>query len=270
VAGRRVLVGRRDGAGTELSDLLDAVGFTAVPVPLIRVAPPADPGPLRSAVSRLAAGHYAWAAFTSVPAVDAVLGTGAATPGLAVSPATRVAAVGPGTAGALGRAGIHVDLVPGAGGSAAELADAWPSGTGSVLLPRSDIATVDLPDSLRAKGYDVETVVAYRTVEAEVPAHVITELADGGFAAVLLGSASAARSLARFSIAGCTAVVAIGTPTARAAAAAGLAVTTVATRPTAAGLAEATRIAVEPGATTRPAPPPDPTPSHHRPPESEK
>jgi uroporphyrinogen-III synthase len=257
--GRRVLVGRREGAAGELSGLLAAAGLMAVAVPLIRVTAPTDPGPLRRAVSRLAAGDYRWVAFTSVPAVEAVLAIGGAA-GLVVPRGTRVAAVGPGTAESLSRAGVPVDLVPDAGGSAADLAEAWPTGTGAVLLPRSEIATPELPHSLRARGHDVDTVIAYRTVDADVPATVAAELAAGGFAAVVVGSASAARSLARFSLAEGTAVVAIGMPTARAATVAGLAVTAVAARPTPAGLAEATRIAVEPGGTARTADHPVPTP----------
>lgn len=221
---------------------LRAAGYAPVAVPLIGIAPPTDPEPLLAAASRLFAGGFGWVAFTSVPAVQAILAM-ATTLGLLapVPPGTAVAAVGPGTAGALTAAGIRVDLIPGSGGSAAALLDAWPLGRGTVFLPRSEIAGDELPEGLRDRGYDVSAVTAYRTVERAIPPAVAAELAEGGFAAVLLTSGSAARSLARVPSGVRAAVVAIGPSTARAATAAGLHVAAVAEHPTAEGLVAAVR-----------------------------
>lgn len=242
----RVLVGRREGADADLVTLLHAAGFAPVWVPLIAIAEPSDSEPLRQAVTRLASGGFDWVAFTSVPAVEAVLAV-AGSLGVAVPipGGTAVAAVGPATAGALARAGIGVDLVPSATGSAAALAQAWPIGQGeSVLLPRSELAALGLPEGLRDKGYDPVEVVAYRTIAAAVPPAVAADLAGGSFAAVVLGSGSAARSLARFPIGAGTAVVAIGESTAREATAAGLSIAAVAERPSAQSLVATVRHAL--------------------------
>ncbi len=258
---RRVLVGRRDTAGAQTEVLLRAAGFIPVVAPLIEIAAPTDRAALRAAVSELMAGGYDWVAFTSVPAVHALLavagelGDGAPAdggPARFLAGGTRVAAVGPGTAAALRDVGVEVALTPPAGGSARALAESWPAGTGRVLIPRSDIAPSALPDALRAKGYAVDAVTAYRTVERALAPERAAELGAGGFAAVLLTSGSAARSLARYPVAPSTVVVAIGESTAAAAWAAGLTVGSVAAEPTAAGLVEAVRLALAdptPGAT---------------------
>lgn len=272
-----MLVGRREGRSDELDSLLEAAGFEPVAVPLIEILPPSDSEALRHAVTRLASGAFDGVAFTSIPAVDAVLSI-ASTLGITtpVAERTLVAAVGPGTAAALAAARVEVSLVPASGGSAVALADAWPSagaladawpsagalagawpsavppghvwpsgGRGSVLLPRSEIADRTLPDALRAKGFHVVTVVAYRTVERPIPAGVAAELAAGEFAAVVVTSGSGARSLARHTVSPDTAVVAIGDATAAVAAAAGLQVAAVAAEPTPAGLVLAVRAAID-------------------------
>lgn len=252
---RRVLVARREGAGGDTGALLRAGGFEPVAVSLIEIAPPADPGPLQQAVTRLFADGYDWVAFTSVPAVRAVVALAAefsdSGPALAprrtlsdLSPGTRFAAVGPGTAAALAACGVEVALVP-AGGSARALAASWPAGGGTVLLPRSDIAPSLLPDALRANGYDVDAVTAYRTVSAPLSPDCAAELAAGGFVAVALASGSAARALARYPVGGSTVVVAIGQSTAAAASAAGLTVAAVAAEPSPAGLMAALRLALD-------------------------
>jgi uroporphyrinogen-III synthase len=74
--------------------------------------------------------------------------------------------VGPGTAGALVDAGITPALVPGEAVATA-LADAFPQGDGhgAVLFPRAEVVEADLAARLRAKGWRVDEVVAYRTVD---------------------------------------------------------------------------------------------------------
>jgi uroporphyrinogen-III synthase len=154
---------------------------------------------------------------------------------------TRVAAVGPGTARALRHAGIRVDLMPPEGGSAALLAAAWPTEPPgrTVLLPRSDRAADTLPEALRAAGYRVTAVRAYRTVPLPVPAPVGRELAAGRVDAVLLTSPSTATALAGTPLPDHLVVIAIGRPTADAAAQHGIAVAAIAHRPTTTGLLDA-------------------------------
>lgn len=233
--GWRVLVPRPLGRGASLVSLLSGEGAVAQAVPMISITPPVDLAALDSAVMALAAGEFSWVGFTSVNALDAVTNRARR---LALSPVipadTRVAAVGPATAGALRTAGLPVDLVPEHGGSAAALATIWPSAhrSESVLLPQSEIAGPVLRESLRDKGFRVESVTAYRTLAQPLADSVAADLADGEFEAVLLTSPSTAESLARVPIASGTVLGAIGPSTTTAATAAGLSISFTATDPT--------------------------------------
>ena len=112
LGGLRVLVTRgREQAG-ELCARLAAAGAVPVAVPLIGIAPLEDTRDLDAAIERLASYH--WLVFASANGVKFFMKRLEAmrmgkpwTPG-----APRVAAVGPGTAEALRRHGISVDLVP--------------------------------------------------------------------------------------------------------------------------------------------------------------
>ena len=242
LAGWRVLVPRSADRSAPLVEAFAAAGAEAVPVELISVAPPLDLGEFDRQLTALAAGGFGWVGFTSVNAVDAVLQRAAA---LGLEPVvvagTGVAAVGPATAAAVRAAGLPVDLVPAGRGSGAALASAWPRAgiDGSVLLPRSDLAAVDLPDALRLKGFRVVTVIAYRTVSCDVPTEVADELTAGRFNAVVYTSPSTVAALDGIRLADSTVNVAIGTPSAAAVTARGLTVDAVADTPTPAGLVEA-------------------------------
>ncbi len=83
-----------------------------------------------------------------------------------------VAAIGPGTAAALAARNIVADLVP-EEYVAESLLAAFPAPPadrpgrpGRVLLPRAAVARDVLPEGLRAAGWEVDVVEAYRTVTA--------------------------------------------------------------------------------------------------------
>ena len=232
LAGWRVLIPRAVGRPSGLAALLESEHALPQAVPLLAFSPPDDPAALDRAVLALSAGAYDWVGFTSVTAVEAVTARAGA---LAVPPVpsgTRVAAVGPASAGALGRAGISVDLTPPGSGSAAALVACWPAGPASVLLPQSAIAGPTLADGLATRGLRVDVVAAYRTRCCPPSAAVAAELATGGFDAVLLTSPSTVAALAGFPIAADTLIGVIGQTTAAAATAAGLSVDFVAADPT--------------------------------------
>ncbi len=237
--GWRVLVPRPQGRAGSLVSLLAREGAVAQAVPMIAITPPDDLGSLDAAVMSLAEGEFSWVGFTSVNAVSAVVDRARH---LSLSPAvpadTRVAAVGPATAVALRDAAMPVDLTPDHGGSAAALAGIWPAAHPgeSVLLPQSEIAGPVLAQSLRDKGFWVQTVTAYRTVPRPLAGSVTAYLAAGAYEAVLLTSPSTAQALARTSIARTTALGAIGSSTASAAAAVGLHISFTASAPTDAAL----------------------------------
>lgn len=204
--GWRVLVPRGGEWGDQVGSFLTAEGAEPVVVPLVEFAPPSDLAPLDAALARLADGGYAWLAVTSATTVTALVGRLAsrvgALPASRVLPATlagtQVAAVGPATAAALARAGAEAQLVP-ATHSAAGLVAAFPAAPAPpaparVLAPHSDLADATLADGLRAAGWEVDEVVAYRTVTGPVPAEELRARAAGA-RAVLLTSPSTVDAL---------------------------------------------------------------------------
>ena len=162
--GKRVLVTRSRTQASRMCGLLEDAGAVAVELPAIAIAPPGDFGPLDRASGRLSG--YSWVIFASVNAVDSVferldsMGRDARAFGTA-----RVGAIGPATAAALERRGIHPDFTPSRSVSSAaleELAACDWSGV-SVLLPTADIGRDELAEGLARLGASVERVTAYRT-----------------------------------------------------------------------------------------------------------
>lgn len=252
LAGWRVLVPRGGEWGERVSSLLTDRGARPTVVPVIEFAPPDDVRPVDEALRRLAQGRYDWLTVTSATTVLALSSRAAVVAGgtppealAAVVDRTPVAAVGPATGRALERAGVVPTLTPtgerSARGLAAELPA--PSGPpGRVLVPQSDLADATLADGLRAKGWGVDVVVAYRTVTGAVPGHEVREdVRAGWFDAVLLSSGSTVTGL--LELVGAppptTVVCCIGPRTARTATAHGLTVRVVPPDASAEGLVEA-------------------------------
>ncbi len=232
---RRVLVPRGGELGGVLSDALGEAGFEVVVVQFLAFEPPLHRTALTGALRRLGLGRYAWVVVTSANGLE-VIGDRRALGG------ARLAVVGRGTARAALERGITPVFVPEVE-SGKGLIDEWPASAapGRVLLLQSDLAGEGVARGLRRKGYPVDRVVAYRTVQVEPPSHVARDLALGRFDAVVVPSGSTAAAIAAVSpdIPASTRIVAIGPRTAREAAAAGLTVSAVATERSAAGLVAA-------------------------------
>lgn len=130
---------------------------------------------------------YGWLVVTSATAVRVLAERVACLPS-----DLRVAAVGEPTARAARAAGWVVDLVP-SDASAAALATALPDTSATVLFTRSDLAAPTLVEGLRARGIDVDDVVAYRTVGTGDEPITLDPAPD----AVLVTSGSVARQVAR-------------------------------------------------------------------------
>ncbi|QAY71733.1 hypothetical protein ET471_04580 [Xylanimonas protaetiae] len=154
----------------------------------------------------------------------------------------------------------QIDAAPGLaagatpGSAAASATAATPDGTGPgrrVLLPLGDLARTVLADGLRAAGWDVDVVVAYRTVPVALPDDVAGLARAGRVDVAVVAAGSAARELARQLGDAAPPVVAIGQPSADAARAAGLTVVGVADHPTDHALADALCAAAHPAPTTR-------------------
>ncbi|RVU44703.1 uroporphyrinogen-III synthase [Rubrivivax rivuli] len=144
---------------------LHALGAAASALPLIDIAPPTDPTPVRAAWERLPS--RALVMFVSANAVQhffALAPAGAGWPA-----GVRAGCTGPGTAAALQAAGVPAAAVvqpaPGAGldseGLWAQL-EAEPWAGRQVLVVRGEEGRDWLADTLRERGADVAFVAAYR------------------------------------------------------------------------------------------------------------
>jgi uroporphyrinogen III methyltransferase/synthase len=162
LAGLEVVVTRTREQASQLSRALRAHGANPIEVPVIEITDPDDGGAaLRAAAAR--SSSFDWVVLTSANAARRFLACLRDARDLG---AARVAAVGPGTAEVLRAHHVVADLVPDR--SVAEdlldaLLGAGPS-PGRALLPRAAVARGVLPDGLRAEGWEVEVVDAYRTV----------------------------------------------------------------------------------------------------------
>ncbi len=234
--GRRVVVTRARSQASTLVAQLAALGAETVELPTIEIADPSDGGAgLRAAAGRL--GTYDWVVFTSANGVDRLL---ANVRDARAFGSARVAAVGPGTAGALAARGVVADLVP-ATSVAEALVESFPpcSGAGRALLPQAASARTVLAEGLRARGWLVDVAEAYRTVPARPSAEALAAAAR----ADAIAFTSSSTVTAWLAVAGAGAlppvVACIGPVTAATAADHGVAVTTVAAEHTVEGLVAA-------------------------------
>lgn len=217
--GQRVVVTRTRQQASQLSASLRELGAEVIEVPVIEIADPADGGDaLRAAAGRL--GTYDWVVVTSPNGAHRLL---AAVPDARAFGSARVAAIGPGTAAALAEGRIHADLVPDRF-VAEGLLDALPDGPGRLLLARAAVARDVLPDGLRARGWEVDVVDAYRTGPAAITDEQRAAVAGAGVI-TFTSSSTVEHALDAFGPAGLPAAVAcIGPVTAATARASGLAV----------------------------------------------
>ena len=163
--GHKVVVTRPLHQSSALAARLRAEGADAILVPTIEIVDPADGGAaMADAVSHLSS--YEWLVLTSANGAErfcACLRDARDLGGV------KIAAIGPGTADVLADHGLVADLIP-ERFVAESLLDAFPSptaGAGRVLVARAAVARDVLPDGLRARGWSVDVVEAYRTVPVE-------------------------------------------------------------------------------------------------------
>jgi hydroxymethylbilane synthase len=229
LAGRVVLVPERAPEGTTAA--LSDAGATVLTAAVTGFEP-LDVGQLDTALAE----HWDWIVVTSAQTAATLAANGFDLAGRLRG--ARVAAVGPATASALRSAGIDPDLVARPGGGAALVA-AFAEGPGRVLLPGAAHPSTEPTAGLVAKGWDVRNVAVYRTVALPLPDSIVQAWRGGRIDAFVVTAASVARAAAEACGLPGPRVVAIGTPSAAAAAQAGLDVAAVAVRPDAASIADA-------------------------------
>src|SRR5262249_29525004 len=208
--GWTVLVPRtKDQAGV-MSERLRVHGAIPEEVPTIAVEPPRSPAQMERAVKGLVDGRYQWVVFTSTNAVRAVWEKFAefGLDARAFS-GVKIACVGAATAAKVRSFGIHPELVP----NETEITEISSEGLLQIfpphdhvldpadpvvvgLLPRAVLATETLAAGLRARGWEIDDVTAYRTVRAAPPPAPIREaIKTGGFEAVCFTSSPTVRNL---------------------------------------------------------------------------
>lgn len=202
--GWRVLVPRAKSQAGPMNARLSSYGAIPQSVPTISLEPPRNPAQMDRAIKGIVEGRYQWVLFTSVNAVDAVwkkfeqLGLDAR-----AFAGVHLGAVGQKTADALRALGMFPELVPHrTKQNAAGMVEIFPEyvedidPVSRVLLPRADLGTDVLVDGLVEKGWEVDDVVAYRTVRAAPPAPETRDMIKtGGFDAVCFTSASTVKNL---------------------------------------------------------------------------
>jgi hydroxymethylbilane synthase len=243
----RVLVTR---AADQADELLSAVrGASLEPVLVPAIAVEIDPprGELDTAAGLLHT--YEWVVITSANGARAILK--AATRILTELGAPSWAAIGPATAALLDREGVVVQFQPSQSSSRAMAAGLPVRPTERVLVVRGDLASPDLAVALRARGAEVDDIVAYRTREAPETSRVLLRraLMAGPVDAVVFTSGSTVRGLVKLAAEESidvlsTPSVCIGPETADAARAAGFRVLAISPEPDSAALAAATAMAL--------------------------
>ena len=269
--GIRVALLRSPERAGPMSAELSARGAQPFVVPLIDFELPADSGALDRALAGAAAGNFSWMVVTSATTVSALamrVSSMGGTLGNLLAGSVRIAAVGRATAAALAASGLEASLVADGESSSSALAEIFPTGVpaagGDVLLPQADIADDTLLRLLSDRGWTVQRVEAYRTVDypadptrrisppasgtgGEQPVvgrrEFLRRVAAGTVDVVVVTSPSITARLGSLcgTLPPSVGIVAIGKTTAEAARHAGQAPVQIAAAPTPAGVAEAVR-----------------------------
>jgi uroporphyrinogen III methyltransferase / synthase len=176
--GMRVLVTRPPHQARAFIDKLSACGAVPFAFPTIKIVPLADQSRLDKALTHLAA--YDWLIFTSQNAVDVFWERYSHTQaGETALNRLKTAAIGPATARALAKRGIHTDYVPDE-----YIAEAVAAGVGDVqgkriLLPRAAIAREALVIALQQRGAVVDEIPIYQTIFSQPEAQTWQALEEG-------------------------------------------------------------------------------------------
>ncbi len=171
LAGKTIVVTRSPEQSQEFVALLEGRGAQVLLLPMVRFEDPDDTLLLDASLRAL--DRIDWIIFSSA---NAARFTARRAQTLQISlassqPRLKIAAVGPATAKAAGIEGLAVTYVAKNHTGEALAAELTSELRGKrVLLPRTNIATDDLPRALREKAAQVIEVVAYCTVSPITPA----------------------------------------------------------------------------------------------------
>jgi uroporphyrinogen III methyltransferase/synthase len=208
--GQKVLVTRPRETAQALSDRLRVLGASPIEIPTISIEPLYDYSKLDHCLDNLNA--YDWIIFTSANGVkyffrrlqNAEFGMSQIAPSAMRNAddwqSIQIAAIGPATASALKGKGFKADFIP-KKYLASEIGKEIGNIKGKrILLPRADIASKELTETLRKKGAVVDDVDVYRTIPNAEFGMRISELREliekGEIDWITFTSASAVNSFA--------------------------------------------------------------------------
>jgi len=192
--GRRIVVTRAPGVALGLAERLERLGAEAVIAPTIELREPRSYAALDRALAQ--ADVYDWVVFTSAHGVEVFFARLAERGGdVRQFWRARLAAIGPGTAAALSRRGLRVEIVPAEFRAEALASALAPHVSGRrVLLPRAEGARDVLPRSLAEAGAEVADVGTYRAGRpAGLPDRLLRLLDQRAIDAVTFTSSSTVR-----------------------------------------------------------------------------
>ena len=191
--GRRIVITRTAEQAKQLREGLEELGAEVLVLPLIRFLEVEDKSDLDRAIRSL--GDFDWLIFTSANAVTFFLGRCRALGVPANNISGKIAAVGTATKSALNGEGLSASVVPAEFSGAALAREFGPLIEGkTVLLPRSDRASEDLPAALGRAGANVREVIAYRTARPDTfDQRLVQAIRDGQVDAITFFSPSAFR-----------------------------------------------------------------------------
>jgi uroporphyrinogen-III synthase len=194
LAGRRILVTRARHQAGQLSSQLAALGAEVVEIPAIEILPPESFEALDAALRGLS--QYEWLIVTSANTVrslrDRMAAAGVGSRDFSL---LKIAAVGSGTAHALRELGLAVHVTPEEYVAESLLAALGDQLRGArVLLARASVARDIIPQTLAARGAQVDVVDAYRTVipadSAKQIAHLFSSAETSPHAATFTSSST--------------------------------------------------------------------------------
>jgi uroporphyrinogen III methyltransferase/synthase len=192
----RLLVTRPRGQSERLCGRLREIGIEPVEVPAVAIEPPDSYEELDRAIAGL--DRFDWVLVTSQNAVGAMFERLAVVAAGRPSPRLHWAAIGPGTAEALRLRGVNNVWIPSRYLSEVVGAELPAVAGDRVLRIRSEVASTAPAELLRARGIEVDEVVAYRIIEAPPASRPrLRDALAAGVDGVLFTSASTVRGLLR-------------------------------------------------------------------------
>jgi uroporphyrinogen-III synthase len=174
LAGRRVLITRAPHQASELAERLSELGAIPILIPTIEIVPPTSYAELDAALTQL--DPFDLIVFTSANAVEAFQRRAGHLSIDLTSTPLRIAAVGPVTARALLRSGLHADILPPVYTAESLAATLAPTARGQqILLVLAKNAPGMLAAALASAGAHITIAPAYLN---RIPAQSLTAIGD--------------------------------------------------------------------------------------------